>query len=92
MEPFDTTITENNILKADGTVPRVAQYYAQTDRKVRDARVDSFQESPKLDQDGNVIAGKLRFETPPDILVGTIETLGVGPTLHHGTIVIHLKP
>jgi SNF2 family DNA or RNA helicase len=70
----------------------VAQYYAQTDRKLRDARVDSFQELPKLDQDGNVIAGKLRFENPPDILVGTIETLGVGLTLHRGTIVILLEP
>jgi hypothetical protein len=70
----------------------VAQYYAQTDRKLRDARIDSFQELPKLDQDGNVIAGQLRFETPPDILVGTIETLGVGRTLHRGTIVILLEP
>jgi SNF2 family DNA or RNA helicase len=86
------TIRRDGIVKADGTVPSVQGYFQKTSRKVRDEIVDNFQEVPKLDKDGNMIKGKLRFEDPVDILVGTIETLGVGITLHRGSLVVLMEP
>ena len=64
-------------------------------KKKRDEAIAGFQEEPMIDDEGNPIipiANQVSTIKSADVIVGTIDTLGIGVTLHRASLVVILEP